>query len=504
MNTKRVIPLLTGLLAVVSLLAQSPHAFQYQAVLRESDGSLISEQDVELQIDLVQGTTDGTVVYSETHQIRTNILGLVTVAIGNGNTTDVFSSIDWGDHSHFIKVWLNGVEMGTTQLLSVPYAIYTETSGHARTFDVLLEKGETPCTAETKGAMRYNDSTDRVEFCNGSNWIALSGGLSVELARLTTRPVMEISTSSAISGGTILSNGGAEIFEKGICWNTTGAPDVSDTKSNDGSGSENYVSSMGPLTSNEVYFVRAYARNTMGTAYGDERSFTTLVNVTETKNAEYINSTTFSSGGIHEAGGSGTITERGIVYGTVENPTKADQYAVSLDETGDFMVTVVDLEDNTYHFRAYAINETGINYGPEKTYRNHYVTESSIRIMPSSVQFSRVYGDSFSPPAATSPDNGKTNTEALIAYWGTDATAAYICDTLTANGFTDWFLPSKEELNHVYLNKNTIGIAEPNAYFWSSTMHSFEEGWVQHFGNGGQEFQDLLVTNRMICIRRKD
>ncbi len=487
------------------MIAQSPQAFQYQAVVRDANGSLLTDQSVEFRIDLVEGSISGSPVYSETHSTQTNGQGLVTLEIGNGTTSDDFSSIEWGAGSHFIKVWMDGNEMGTTQLLSVPYSLYSETSSHARTFDLLLEKGNTPCTAETKGAMRYNDSTDLVEFCNGSNWIALSSGLSVHLAQLSTRPVADITEYGAVSGGTILSNGGAEVFEKGICWNLTGAPDVSNDKTIDGSGSENFSSTMGSLTSNEIYYVRAYARNTAGTAYGDEKSFTTLVSVPETRNAEYLNSTTFRSGGVLEPGGRGTISERGIVYGLNTQPTLEDQFAVSTDETEEFMVTVMDLEDNTYYYRAYSKNETGISFGPEMTYRNHYVTENSIQLMPSSVEFSKVYADSWGSPPAESTENGKSNTEQLVAQWGTDAVAAYTCDTLTANGYDDWFLPSKEELNHVYLNKGDISsISGLNSICWSSTMPSYEESWVQNFENGVQEYQDLKLTHRFICIRRKE
>ena len=501
---KRLILSFAAIAITASVFAQVPEAFQYQAILRDSDGHLMVEKTVELKIDLVQSEIDGAVIYSETHSKVTSAQGLVSLEIGKGTTSDDFTSIEWGTYSHFIKVWVDGVEMGTTQLLSVPYAIYAETADHANTFNILLDKGDTPCDASTKGAMRYNSTDNVVEFCNGSDWIVLSGGISVELAQLTTKPVSDITAFSASSGGNILSNGGAEIFEKGMCLNQSGDPGLSDVVYNNGSGSDDYVTSLEGLTANDIYYIKAYAKNTAGTAFGDEKSFTTLVNVSQTKNAEHISRSSFKSGGNLDSGGSGTISEKGLVYGLNEHPTKADNFAVSPSKHDDFEVLVEGIGDETYHYRSYAVNESGINYGPEKTYRNHYVTENTISVMPSSVQFSKVALESYPDTPGSSMDNGKANTQELVAEHGTNAEAAYLCDTLTANGYTDWFLPSINELNHVYLNKNIIGIGDFDAYCWSSTAIHNHSGWSLNFSDGQMLSQYRTTLNRVICIRRKD
>lgn len=115
--------------------AQAPHAFSFQAVARTANGEVIANQNVSFQISLIQGSITGNVVYSEIHSATTNITGLVTLAIGTGETNDDFSAIDWSSNTYFVKVEIDAsggsdyIDMGTTQLLSVPYALYAEKSG---------------------------------------------------------------------------------------------------------------------------------------------------------------------------------------------------------------------------------------------------------------------------------------------------------------------------------------------------------------------------------------
>lgn len=126
-------PLLLLSFALISsiVLAQTPDAFKYQAVVRDNSGNLITEQVVGIQIDILKGATDGTSVYTETHSETTNAYGLVNLEIGYGTSTDDFSAINWGDDDYFIQVSLDATGgtsyelMGTSQLLSVPYALHS-------------------------------------------------------------------------------------------------------------------------------------------------------------------------------------------------------------------------------------------------------------------------------------------------------------------------------------------------------------------------------------------
>jgi plastocyanin len=92
---------------------------------------------------------------------------------------------------------------------------------------------------------------------------------------LSTNTVSMIGTTTAMSGGTFSSDGGSAVTAKGVCWSTAAAPTLSDSHSTNGTGSTDYDSDMTGLTSGTLYHVRAYATNSIGTSYGNERTFTT-------------------------------------------------------------------------------------------------------------------------------------------------------------------------------------------------------------------------------------
>lgn len=118
----------------LAVYAQSPKSFQYQAVVRDASGSVLVSHPVTFKLSIIWGVLPGTVEYVETHSSTTNAFGIATLAVGNGTpVTNLFSDIDWSVSPHYLKVEVNTgtglVDMGTTQLLSVPYSLYSEKSG---------------------------------------------------------------------------------------------------------------------------------------------------------------------------------------------------------------------------------------------------------------------------------------------------------------------------------------------------------------------------------------
>jgi hypothetical protein len=116
-------------------VAQAPQSFKYQAIVRDGSGEIIADQPVGLQVSILQGSITGTDVYVETHAPTTNGFGLINLEIGRGTiVSGDFLSIDWGSDSYFIKIEIDVsggtsyTEMGTTQLLSVPYALHAKTA----------------------------------------------------------------------------------------------------------------------------------------------------------------------------------------------------------------------------------------------------------------------------------------------------------------------------------------------------------------------------------------
>ncbi|MCB9205548.1 MAG: collagen-like protein [Flavobacteriales bacterium] len=118
--------------------AQAPQMFNYQGVARDNAGNTLVNQNIGVQFDLRETAANGTVVYSETHTATTNNFGLFNLQVGNGTPSlGTLASIDWSNGPFFLEVSLdanggtNYQSMGVSQLLSVPYALYAETSGNA-------------------------------------------------------------------------------------------------------------------------------------------------------------------------------------------------------------------------------------------------------------------------------------------------------------------------------------------------------------------------------------
>ena len=132
--------ILLSLVAIATLslssLAQAPEGFNYQAVVRNAGGIILNNQPVGMRLTVQQGSIGGTAVYTETFTSTTNGYGLVNLEIGTGTSTDDFTIIDWANGPFFMETAVdvsggtNYSVMGTSQLMSVPYALYAKTSGN--------------------------------------------------------------------------------------------------------------------------------------------------------------------------------------------------------------------------------------------------------------------------------------------------------------------------------------------------------------------------------------
>jgi hypothetical protein len=196
------------------------------------------------------------------------------------------------------------------------------------------------------------------------------------LPTLTTTTATSITNTTAASGGNITNDGGAAITFRGVCWSTTANPTIAlSTKTTDGTGSGTFASNITSLTSTTVYYVRAYATNSAGTAYGNEISFTTTNTTTAlptvtTTSLSSVTMTTASGGGNVVADGGATVTARGVCWSTSANPTNAlSTKTINGTGTGIFTSAITGLTAaTTYHVRAYATNSVGTAYGGDSTF----------------------------------------------------------------------------------------------------------------------------------------
>lgn len=127
---------LVGLIISSTLFGQAPEKMTFQSVVRDGSDNLITSTPVGIQISVLQGSSTGVAVFIERHTPTTNANGLATLEIGNGTTVaGNFSTIDWSTGTYYLKTEVDPTGgttysiAGTSQLLSVPYALYSKTSG---------------------------------------------------------------------------------------------------------------------------------------------------------------------------------------------------------------------------------------------------------------------------------------------------------------------------------------------------------------------------------------
>ncbi len=211
--------LLTLNFGILTIKAQTPNQFKYQAVLRDASGTILANEAVTVNISILQGSVTGVSVFDETHNVTTTAQGLINLNIGSINNLNL---IDWSANTYFIEISVNGTIMGTSQLLSVPYALnaknaenvfsgdyadllgsptnisfFTNDIGYITTqtdnqdlLNVLnqnanagniaidnIKIGQTStCDVTTEGNQRYNSVTKNMEFCNGIEWLPFNTG----------------------------------------------------------------------------------------------------------------------------------------------------------------------------------------------------------------------------------------------------------------------------------------------------------------------------------------
>lgn len=185
---------------------------------------------------------------------------------------------------------------------------------------------------------------------------------------VTTGAISLVTASSATAGGNVTADGGAAVIERGIVYSSVNpTPTLSNTKVVIGTGTGVYSQNVTGLTGGTLYYVRAYATNVVGTAYGAVVSFTTnpVPPLLTTAEIADITNTTATIGGDISFSGGAAVTERGVVYSTVSTtPTVADTKIQMGVGAGTFTQTLGGLALGTvYYVRAYAINSAGTAYG---------------------------------------------------------------------------------------------------------------------------------------------
>ncbi len=208
----------------------------------------------------------------------------------------------------------------------------------------------------------------------------------ITLPTVVTLEPTDISVSSAVCGGKITSNGNTEITECGICYSEAASPTIDGKilvckQNNVGE----FSGTIAGLSESTTYYVRAYATNAKGTAYGEERSFTTApitLPTVVTLEPTDISVSSAVCGGKITSNGNTEITECGICYSEAASPTIDGKILVcKQNNVGEFSGTIAGLsESTTYYVRAYATNAKGTAYGEELSFTTatHYTSYTSV------------------------------------------------------------------------------------------------------------------------------
>jgi len=188
---------------------------------------------------------------------------------------------------------------------------------------------------------------------------------------LSTDSATDITINSATLGGNITSDGGAAVTLRGVCWGTDDNPTAEGDHMEAGAGTGKFSCLVEGLDPNTIYHVRAYARNSVGTAYGNEVVFATAIAapVITTAQVSAITATSAVSGGVISYDGGAQITESGICWSTTPQPDLDDSHVLNSTGATSFSSTLTNLSPGTkYYVRAYVKNSEWTVYGAQMTF----------------------------------------------------------------------------------------------------------------------------------------
>ena len=193
------------------------------------------------------------------------------------------------------------------------------------------------------------------------------------LPTVTTSAVTNVSYTTVTCGGNVTADGGQTVTERGICYSTSQNPTTSNTKITKGSGIGSFTCNITGLTAGTKYYIRAYAKNSKGTAYGTQQVFSTVAPsvptiITDSVKIESANS--FVGYGHIDNSNGASVTQYGICWNTSGNPTINNSHTSSTGSATAFTSEATGIAlGTTYYVRAYAKNSAGVGYGNVITFK---------------------------------------------------------------------------------------------------------------------------------------
>lgn len=416
--------------------AQAPLQIPYQGVARDAQGLALQNQLITLRLTIED--VSGANLFQEIHQTTTNQFGLFNVKIGNV----IPLNIDWSNGTKFLHVEMDPqgggsyTDLGATQFLSVPYALYAETAANGGTVGPQGPAGpQGPIgpqgPAGPSGGLSNGNVLGEMLYWSGSAWVSIAPGQNgdnlvmcngiptwgncISPPIISSVTISSVNGTSVVASSSITNNGGATIQSYGFCYATTPNVNIGNNVvySSDG------ISSFGELLVNlavgSTYYIKAFAVTDIGVFYSNENNF----------NAQYTTNYTFGTTG--PAGGL-------IVY-----------------DQGSYI-------NGWRYIEAAPFDATGSAWGCNGT----------------NLPGSELIG----------LGEGLQNSIDETAVCGDASFAAKTAMNFSIGNFGDWYLPSKNEVGLLFALKQQ-GLGSLNAlYYWSSSEASASTAWLQRFSDG--------------------
>ncbi len=437
---------ITAIIITATLWAQSPEKMSYQAIIRNSSNALVTNSTVGMKISILQGTAGGTAVYTETQTPTTNANGLVSIEIGGGTGFDV---INWASGPYFIKTetdpsgGTNYTITGTSQLLSVPYAL------HAK-------RAENVTITGTEDAFSGWDK-------NTNNDVILLGDQTISGIKTFTD----------------------KIKPNGIDLPYSFGPDP------------DYI--------------------------GDEGNYISFAHTGASEDFIGYKNNTFY---FKDSPNGGDVTDPDVIVGGkigigIETPIEKLEVDGNIDLHIHSIKNLVDpVNEQDAATKAYVDDNAPATYSIGDSYQGGIIfwldatgQHGLIAATDDQSTNMRWYAgtNTYTMALADGIGAGKSNTDIIIANQGYGDGSTYVarvCHEYKGGNYGDWYLPSKYELNLMYLNigqGNSLGLGNIggfiNYYYWSSTEYGNNSAWRQYFYNGDQDYIDKLYADSVRAVR---